>query len=173
MKTPSSIKIKSKINDTEITVKTFDSSLLLFQITLCLIPILLIEFLVIKPDTFLSISIFLAIITAITLWILSNLQGKYIISINSSEVTFTTKSLGSKNTTFNLDSIQNFKIKRRTGKTITGGRSGVTTTGPNVDDYYIITDDQEYLMTPGLSTKEKEFIKYKIEEFRTKKVSHS
>lgn len=162
MRCPKSIIISNNLNCKTFTIKTFESSLLIFQLIVILIPFLLIELLIVNPDTFISLTIFILGLLLITFWIVSNILGKYEIHFTQNYIEF---KLGFPVITKKIyySDIIRIRIKRRTGKTGMSGRTGATTTGPNVDDYYIITQSEEFLIIPKCSSSEKEFIKTQIE----------
>jgi hypothetical protein len=162
MKHPKSIIISESLNHKTFTIKTFESSLLIFQLTLILTPFLLIELLIVEPDTFLSLTIFILGLLLIIYWIISNILGKYEIHFTQNYIEF---KLGFPVITekIHYSDIIRIRIKRRMGKTGMSGRTGATTTGPNVDDYYIITKSKEFLIIPKCSNHEKAFIKTQIE----------
>lgn len=168
MKQPETFILKEQEDGKSYQIKTFDSSMLIFQIVLILVPFLLIEILLVRPDTFNSVSIFIIGLTIIGYWICTNIYGKYEITIKNEFVEFKYGYPLPKSKKIHVKDIINLKIKRRSGKSITGGRAGVTTTGPDVDDYLIITKKGEYKMIPSCSKKEKEFIKLQIENLKKK-----
>lgn len=166
MNIPKSIQLTEEDNCKKFEISTYDPMMLLFQIIIILIPFLAIEFLVVKPDTLVSIAILAGGAILIGYWILANYYGKYEIILTNERVKFKSGYLLVDDKEFILSDIKNIKVVRRTGKKYSGGRTGVTTTGPDVDDYYILLNDSDYLMTPKCSKKEKEFFKYHILEMK-------
>lgn len=165
MRKPESVKLEESSNGKKIVIKTFDVSQFIFQIVLILVPFLLIEILIVNPDTIVSVVIFIAGITLIGYWITTNLLSRYDIFISHGRLTIKTGFPLPHTKGINLKSIVSIKIKRRSGKTGGAGRGGVSTTGPNVDDYFIVTrNSEDYLMIPKCTKKQKEFVKIQIEE---------
>lgn len=154
MKVPASITYTETPTYREIVIKTFDSSLLTFQLTLILIPFLLIEILLIEPDTFLSAFIFVLGCLLTIYWIFRNIKGEYRILFYDDHIEFR-RGWPPQIKKIQTDEIVTVKVRRRTGKVSRGGRIMHTTTGPNVDDYYIITKNGETTLIHLLPEKKK------------------
>lgn len=168
MRTPPSVKVKDSAGQ-KIEIKTFDSTQLIFQIVMVLLPFLSIELLIVVPDTILSFTIFLVGISLIGYWIYRNIISRYEIEIDDKKVSITAGYPFPVTKEIELGDIFDIIIKRRSGKVGSGGRNPVVTRGPDVDDYYIVTKyGEDYLMIPKCTRSEKAYVRYVIFQAQNK-----
>lgn len=165
MKNPDTIKVESNGNSKTIQIKTYDQMLLIFQFGLILFPFLTIEVFIFYPWSPMSFLIFIIGLVSITLWIIANIKSGYRVFVDPKKIVFSSGFLSQKTISTNFKDIKSIKVNHRKGKVMSGGRAGVTTVGPDVSDYYIVTDKEEYLMIPKATRREKEYIRKLITSY--------
>ncbi len=167
MKVPSGLISKITPEYRQFTMQTFDWSLLIFQVILVLLPFALVGIFIVEPDTFTSIAVFLGGLSLIGYWIARNFLGRYTILLADTYVEFRS-GWPARIKRIDFRDIERIRIRRRTGKVASGGRIMHTTVGPDVDDYYLVTNEGEMLIIPLATRRVKEFIRQQVLEVKAR-----
>ena len=162
-KVPKGITLIETDNKTYIETSNFDETVLYMQIVLILIPLLVFSgYYIFNPSGILII--FPILIIAVVYLIISNIKDVYIIEIADGFLDVKQGMHKSILYKIRLDNIVDVKISKKYGKVYSSARTGLTSETPNKNELYVLTAQEQIMITNSIIYSEQLFIKNKILE---------